>query len=170
MSFILISVSCAKYQQGDFAACGPRPGLSDRPGPSVTCCCWICNSYLRLVSVSYAKYRQGDFAPAGAIRSAAGLAAFRSPWTFGSILFWRLGESTTRTAPPPFGHLPSKLGRHRLLDNGLDTAGPSTPKECTRRVQRRSESLWPRPQARNLFSVYPVCCRGAVCSLCAFCS
>ena len=86
-----------------------------------------------------------------ATRSAAGLAAFRSPWTFGSILFWRFGESTTETAPLPFGHLPSKLGRHRLLDN----ADPLTPKGCIPEESRGDRKASGRACRRGIFLCRP---------------
>ena len=87
-----------------------------------------------------------SFAPAGATR------AFRSPWTFGNILFWKLRESSRGVVRllPSLG----REGQGRVLTPKSQSLSKRVQR---RRVQRRSESLWPRPQARNLSPVAPAC-------------
>ena len=48
--------------------------------------------------------------------------------------------------PPPSGHRPSKLGRHRLLHN----ADPNTPKKCSPKVQGDRKALVAARRPRNL--------------------
>ena len=89
-----------------FRACGRGQVRSRTGGFSTALGLLECTFWRMRIS------KQEGFAPAGATR------AFRSPWTFGSILFWRLGEiRRRRTLPDP--SLPRE-GWYRLVSGFTD--------------------------------------------------